>query len=613
MKQIKTLLSLLLILSLSLALTACGGESGGGSAAPAADNTKPSISGAADMTVEAGSSIDVLAGLTATDAEDGDLTAMISVEASPALTFQNGKTVPPTAGDYELIYSVTDKGGLTAEAYATLTVTRQTGESEVYEQFDFSVPAKADAHGWETEIGESAEAAAELKQGAIVFEIANPGDGDSAVRLVKRGFAVEKAEYRIRIWAKSTAPTYAHLIARDESVDGWSTFGGVYNARIEEGVAPVELFFTSEVEGSAELMLNLGRITPNPDNPEDTTPDNFTVTIDKIELYKITGVETQIPVYTADFASGEGLTMEFGDGAEAEARFEDGTAVAAISAYPTEGGVWSIKANLGLGEEKIEEGGRYYYHVILRSTDGLDGEALVESATLYHEARAHFNGFSIAPGEETELSGYFMADCNINDPVIRFQIGNPYAGAASNTVTFTSVEFGRLEGDKEVVKTIESFANIGKGTEAKENGACPWETFNGTDEDNERGVGVIWTEDGSLYYRIDNGGSVDWHNKLICPVTLPSDCYFTVEITAKATKPVSCGFFLNPAGGWDPRISEGMDITTEEQTFRFTTTDTFITDMDVELLFQFGSAATAELGEVTVEFSDVTIYRMPLL
>lgn len=62
-------------------------------------------------------------------------------------------------------------------------------------------------------------------------------------------------------------------------------------------------------------------------------------------------------------------------------------------------------------------------------------------------------------------------------------------------------------------------------------------------------------------------------------------------------------------GGWDPRISESIDFTTEEQTFTFKTTDTLIMDMDFEMLFQFGSADTAALGSVTIEISDITIYQ----
>ena len=61
--------------------------------------------------------------------------------------------------------------------------------------------------------------------------------------------------------------------------------------------------------------------------------------------------------------------------------------------------------------------------------------------------------------------------------------------------------------DLETVKTIYAFTPFGKGTANEANAAYPWSTFNGTDEDNERGVGTIWTEDGSFFYRIDQGGT----------------------------------------------------------------------------------------------------------
>lgn len=111
------------LLSLSLVLSMAGCSSGG-------ENTEPEITGASDMTVEAGSEIDVLEGITASDAEDGDITGKIVIESTPELDIKNGKATPDKAGDYELTYTVTDKGGATAQAYATLTVTRQTGEAK---------------------------------------------------------------------------------------------------------------------------------------------------------------------------------------------------------------------------------------------------------------------------------------------------------------------------------------------------------------------------------------------------------------------------------------------------------------------------------------------------
>lgn len=443
-----------------------------------------------------------------------------------------------------------------------------------------------------------------------MFDIASPGEGDGDIQLVKSGVELKAADYRVVIYAKSTKDTYAHILARDENAGEWSTFGGAYNVRIGQEMAPLELRFTSPGAGSAELMVNLGKITPNPDNAADTTPEDFTVTIDKIEIFEISGEETRTPAFTGS----PELTVSAGDGAAAQA---NGNAVE-ISSYPTDGGVWSIKADIALPGIAIEEGQKYYYSFRLNAQAAQGGECLVESASQADANRVHFNGLSANAGEDTEITGVFTAGKAVADPVIRLQLGNPSDRATANTIQISDVEFGKVEGDLETVKTIDAFMAFGKDSANETNTDLPWSTFNGTDEDNERGVGTIWTEGGSFFYRFDQGGTVDWHNKLMCgtneaPLNLVSDSYYTVEITAKADKDVSCGFFLNPLGGWDPRISESMDITTQEQTFSFTTTDTFVTDMNFEMLFQFGSEQTAQLGAVTIEISNVTIYQMPVM
>jgi hypothetical protein len=609
MRNIKKVAASVLCLSLVATTVACGTGSTSGSG----ENTEPVITGVADQAIEAGAEFDALAGITASDAEDGDVTGKITIESTPSLDFKNGKATPENAGDYELVYSVTDQGGLTTEAYATLTVMRQTGEAVLYKDFDFDAVQTVDDHGWKAQIADNADATGELKEGAYVFDIVSAGEGDGDVQLVKSGVELKAADYKVKVWAKSTAPTYAHLLARDENASEWATFGGAYNVAIGEEIAPLELDFTVAEAGSAELMINLGKITPNPDNPSDTTPDDFTVTIDKIEIYEITGEETQTPVYTSDFSSGaDNVTVDAGDGAAAEVSAADGAAVVAISSYPTDGGVWSIKTDITIPDVTIESGQKYYYSVVLTSDETQAGECLVESKTAYDANRVNYDSLLAGAGEETTISGTFTAEQAVEDPVIRLQIGVPSDGVTQNTISIQSVEFGLVEGDLDTDKTIDSFMAFGVGTENETNADYPWTTFNGTDEDNERGVGTIWTENGSFFYRIDQGGTTDWHNKLICgytenPLVLEADSYYTVEITAKATKDVSCGFFLNPLGSWDPRISEAMDLTTEEQTFTFTTTDTFVVDMNFEMLFQFGSEETANLGEVTIEISNLTI------
>lgn len=578
------------------------------------ENTAPQLAGVGDQVVEAGSEFDALKGVSASDAEDGDITEKITIDATPSLTFKNGKAVPETAGDYELTYTVTDKDGAQTQAYATLTVTKKTGESVVYRKFDFTAEHAIEDKGWKANVAEGASASGERKQGAYVFEISSPGNGDGDIQLVKSGVALKSADYKVKVWAKATKNTYAHLIAQNENAQEWETFGGAFNLAIGPEIAPLELNFSAKDGDVARIMLNLGKITPNAENPSDTTPEDFTVTIDKIEIYEISGEETNNPVFANDFAAGEGLSVSAGDGAAADAVFEDGAAKVKIASYPSEGGVWSIKADIGLPGVSLEAGQKYYYSFQVDAANAQSGECLVESASLADANRVHFNGISVHAGEKTEVSGVFVAEQAVADPVIRLQIGNPSDGVAENSIVIDDVVFGKVEGDLETIKTMDTFMAYGSGSVNETNPDYPWSTFNGTDEDNARGVGTIWTEGGSLFYRIDQGGTTDWLNKLTCgytnnPLVLASDSYYTVEITAKADKAVSCGFFLNPLGGWDPRVSERMELTTTEQTFTFATTDPLIMDMDFEMLFQFGSEETAELGDVTIEISDLTIYQ----
>ncbi len=606
----KKILAIVLALALSLALFAACGKDG--------ENTAPVIEGVKDTaSVEAGSEFDALAGVTATDAEDGDITNKIVVTSTPALTFTNGKATPTTAGTYELTYSVSDSGEMTAEAYCTLTVTRQTQEATEYLRFEFDNDEQPESHGWTGSIGGSAQGTANLQEGAYVFDVTNPGGHDGDVKLAKAGFALKAADYKIKVWAKSTVETYAHILARDENAEGPSTFGGAYNVRIGTEISALEMNFTSAGEGSAELLVHMGKITPNPDNPDDTTPEAFKVTIDKVEIYEITGSETYVEQYGNDFAGGDvsDVTVSAGDGSAASVAAEDGAAQVSITAYPgAGGGVWSIKADVLLDGVAIENGVKYQYSLKVTSQNAQAGELLVESKEQADKNRANFAGISFEAGETKTLTGTFTAGVAIPDPVLRFQIGSASAGVTSNTLTIDDVSFGKLEGDKQTVKTLDRFMAYGKYSENETNPNYLWDTFNGTDEDNELGVGTLWTEGGSLFYRIDQGGTTDWHNKLFFgytgnPLVLEADSYYTIRLTIKADKNVSCAMFLNVLGGWEPRVTQNLDITTQEQTFEFTTTETLVLDMDFELLFQFGSADLAAMGDVTVEISELVIMQ----
>lgn len=172
---------------------------------------------------------------------------MIAVESTPVLTFKNGKATPETAGTYELTYTVTDKNGQSVSEYATLIVTKKTAEAVLYKEFDFNGEHAVDAKGWTAHIAEGVAATGELKQGAFVFDITNPGNGD--IKLSLAGLPVKAADYKVKVWAKSTAKTYAHIIANNESAGGWAPFNGAWSVVIDETIKPLELSFTAGAEG----------------------------------------------------------------------------------------------------------------------------------------------------------------------------------------------------------------------------------------------------------------------------------------------------------------------------------------------------------------------------
>ena len=104
--KIKKVLRILLLMIVSLTLVSCVTDKG-------PTDTEPEIHGAVDQTIDKGTKFVPLAGVTATDKEDGDLTSEIKVE-----TNVNYNVV----GVYTVTYTVYDKDGNKASVTITVTV-----------------------------------------------------------------------------------------------------------------------------------------------------------------------------------------------------------------------------------------------------------------------------------------------------------------------------------------------------------------------------------------------------------------------------------------------------------------------------------------------------------
>lgn len=113
MKALKKLLVPVMSASLLLTITACtdGEENGNGSSEVI--GTAPVITGVVSKSILQNSKFIPIEGITATDAEDGDLTDEIKI---------SGSVKTYTVGDYPLTYSVTDSHGNTTSVECIITV-----------------------------------------------------------------------------------------------------------------------------------------------------------------------------------------------------------------------------------------------------------------------------------------------------------------------------------------------------------------------------------------------------------------------------------------------------------------------------------------------------------
>ena len=175
------------------------------------------------------------------------------------------------------------------------------------------------------------------------------------------------------------------------------------------------------------------------------------------------------------------------------------------------------------------------------------------------------------------------------NPAITFQMG---VIDSASVIEFSNLKVVALGGSKETTSTGYSFTPDGFGT------------YN----DAQTAEGYLYSEDGKLVYEMTKIGLTDWFNKLyISRLRLEADKIYTISFTAKADKNISCAFFLNPVGKWDPRVSEEVQFTTELKTFEYVTPK-FAADMDFEVLWQFGSDVNQKLGGAKIEITSIIIY-----
>lgn len=595
------------------------------------NNTDPTISGVkASATVMAGEEFDALAGVTAYDEEDGDLTANITVEAL-GLTFIDGKTTPTVASEYvgyEIIYTVTDSDDATATEYCTLYVKQAAAQLENVFTSDFTTitPNDDDRHNWNF-VNNGAEAAVTLKQGAYVIDVTDLNGVNEDQLMLTRSFAdLGAGDYEFVIWASSSVATKINMNALLEGDYDWDTKnlgGDKYNKEVDTAVKAISHKFTLAQDNATVLFrICLGG---------NERPDEFSFAIEKIAIYKTTGMERQTDLYNKEkFDDLAGFVISnCGDGSAVTAEYDAAESAAKINvtSYNTGGGVWSVSAKLPLAGASVEREKKYGYEIVLKAANAHieTSEFIVAPLDNAEVAGRAFNTCVIGAGETT-VRGTFTAEFNSETPAIHFQIGKHGSDTmTSNVILVKSVRFYKIEGDKKVdCVAQDKFVLFGKGSSNAENVKYPYNLYNGSDDGvNVPGIGTAYIENGKLVYKIHEGSTVGGQNKLVIgywenPINLPADAYYVVRFKIKSSAAIGldvCLHDMDCGDNWDDGLlyrrahwqNDAVQIGTTEKTVEFTT-DIVYKASKCELILEFGSSELSACGgDVTIEISEISI------
>lgn len=402
---------------------------------------------------------------------------------------------------------------------------------------------------------------------------------------VKAGLDLEKdAKYRISVDVEAQKAINQFEICYN-SGDEEKGIGALYDQKVEAGVKKtIEFIVTpSAAKDNLVLLFQLGK--------QNTAKDSNVVTVSNLKVEK--AITEDVDVLTNYTFATDKVGSHFWAGSVGTftAATDGSKAVMDVTHGVDNPNVWELYAEINL-DTALEAGNTYRVSLNMKSTALIDGFELLPrkfgSENAFGEGGLW--GQKIEANETKTLTFDVKVSEDVTNPALAFQLGKLTTAA---NIEFSNVKVVIPGGVKET-STLDSYE------------FTP-DAF-GTYNEAPLGEGFLYEKDGKLVYEMTKIALTDWHNKMyISKIRLEANKIYTFEIEAKADKAISCAFFVNPCGKWDPRVSEQMDFTTEVKTFSFVTPK-FAADMDFEVLFQFGSEANHALGGAKIEFSSIKVY-----
>ncbi len=527
------------------------------------DEIAPVISGNQDIVCSVNETVDLLNGLVAVDETDGDISENITVTLLPEITVTDGKVTPTETGDYEIQYEVKDKAGNIAKAYAELAVNPALAEKVSYKKYEFANGEIA-PFGSYFNTEEGIVGSADFVKGNYQLNVQQANGTDWHIKFDGNIATTVGVDYKLTY--KFVSSVAGKVMANGNAHD------------IVVGTNEVSYSFTADGEGKY-VELQFGLLT-----------GPFTIDMISVNVEESVGTDVFTDITPQINYQTEGVVYSaFDNNSAGEHSATENSATLNITRGSDDNGCWQSKLFIKPGMDLAA--GKYKISLDVHSTNGHKFEICFNSGDVEKGVGALY-GLELAADESKTFDYTFTLDSAKDNLVILLQLGELKTPQGNDVVTVSNIKIESITGDKTVTSKGYSFGPLDFGT------------YN----DAASAEGYLYVKDSKLVYEMTKIATIDWHNKMyIEKILLEADKIYTVTFTAKADKNISCAFFVNPCGTWDPRLSQTVNFTTEVQEYSFTMSAALMADMNFELLWQFGSGENANLGSAVIEFSNIEI------
>ncbi|MBN2504378.1 MAG: carbohydrate binding domain-containing protein [Bacilli bacterium] len=277
--------------------------------------------GLEDATVVRGDTVDLLAGVTATDSIDGDITADITVS-------DDGDFTSALAGGYDVTYTVTNSTGVTSTETKHFSVLVKHNVANG----DFAL----DGYAWSLDIPGGAATVA-YDDGQAEVSITNPGNSWWGIQFYQTNVLFEAGKtYRLSFEASSA--NLRSIAGGFEDINGGYAMmlPGFQSQTLTATMSEYEVFFTADdAYGNVKVVIYLGYQQP----ADEVTGDPHVVTLDNINVEIVEANDTVTFAGVEDeelFSGHEGFNPMAGVSATDAASADITASVEAIGVVPTE-------------------------------------------------------------------------------------------------------------------------------------------------------------------------------------------------------------------------------------------------------------------------------------